>query len=331
MGTAKRRPVGRRLPCCLSRARRRPHPAEPAAVKPRRCRACQGSAVRRARSAPLRVRVRRGRLKQVRAGVGIAAGDGQRARRHATGRWCHTRCPDGISSARSGSFRRSWAIRLRCASVRSRMDAAAIGDTHRCTAADRSSRSTNATATRGFRCAIGDVRTIVLVWSCHAPVRRCQQPTHAAACGARCSARRSLASSAAPRTLVELRYHRPAPAACASEEVLLPRHAHRRRPRPNVQLGVDAAQVRRDRAWPQPEPRRHLLIRRALRHHLSTSTSRAVSRVAGRARGDPSACPAAPARRPPLRCPRRSPAPRRPPVPASSRALPPTPPSSRAR
>ena len=55
-GTARRRPYAAACPCCLSRARRRPHPAEPAAVQPRRDRAVQGSARRDARQRALDVR-----------------------------------------------------------------------------------------------------------------------------------------------------------------------------------------------------------------------------------------------------------------------------------
>ena len=82
-------------PCCLSRARRRPHPAEPAAES--RAGSARSRVYNRAaaRSAPLTDAVRRGRLKQVQVGVGSAADDRQRARRHATGRWCHARCPTG--------------------------------------------------------------------------------------------------------------------------------------------------------------------------------------------------------------------------------------------
>ena len=80
--TAKRRPSGRRLPL-LSIASSAASPARrtcgrKAAPGPRLARVCPpGTRV----SAPLRARVRRGRLKQVRAGVGSAARDGQRAGR----------------------------------------------------------------------------------------------------------------------------------------------------------------------------------------------------------------------------------------------------------
>jgi hypothetical protein len=64
--------------------------AEPAAVKPRRSRACQGSAVRLRVSAPLRVGDGRGRLSSVRRS-GARSRDGQRARRHAAWRWMPVR------------------------------------------------------------------------------------------------------------------------------------------------------------------------------------------------------------------------------------------------
>ena len=51
VGTAKRRHECRRLPCCRSRVRRRPHPAEPAAVQPRRDRAVHGLKPRERRAA----------------------------------------------------------------------------------------------------------------------------------------------------------------------------------------------------------------------------------------------------------------------------------------
>ena len=53
VGTAERRPLSRRLPCCVSQLRRRPHPAEPAADQPRWFRVRQGSAARAARQRAL--------------------------------------------------------------------------------------------------------------------------------------------------------------------------------------------------------------------------------------------------------------------------------------
>ena len=76
--TAKRRHRCRRLPCCVSRARRRPHPAEPAAVPPRRSHRWQGCQPRSGAQRPCRGGNGVAGSRQVRAGVGSAARDGQR-------------------------------------------------------------------------------------------------------------------------------------------------------------------------------------------------------------------------------------------------------------
>ena len=147
-GTAKRRHESAACPCCLSRVGGVPSPPNLRPSSRAGAAPCKGLPAGARISAPL---TRAGSAWQAQAGSsggGDAARDGQRPGGTRRGGGAPRAAQTG-STRRAPDLPAASALWLRSASVRSRTDAAASGDTKRRTATDRSSPPTSFAGRRG--------------------------------------------------------------------------------------------------------------------------------------------------------------------------------------